>query len=217
MPVPRFFPKSIARHVLADYQLELAGIHGPAHWLRVRTNGLALARRTLGADTIVIEAFALLHDARLVDDFRDLGHGERAADFARALHQRGLLGLTDAAVDVLADACAGHENGQISDHPTIGCCWDADRLDLSRLERRPIEEYLSTRAARDARVQRAAWRQGKFWYIDARGVRAARLARVSLILIHRDALDSNREFAAASMALINSLVTIRCWVALPAS
>ena len=135
----------------------------------MRTNGLALARRTLGADTIVIEAFALLHDARLVDDFRDLGHGERAADFARALHRRGLLGLTDTAVEVLAEACAGHEHGQVTDHPTIGCCWDADRLDLSRLERRPIEEYLSTRAARDARVQWDAWRRGISWRIDARG------------------------------------------------
>ena len=166
--VTRFRPKSIARHVLADYQLELAGIHGPAHWLRVRTNGLALACRTPGADTVVIEAFALLHDARRIDDFRDLGHGERAADFARALHRRGLLGLTDAAVEVLAEACAGHEHGQVSNDPTIGCCWDADRLDLSRLERQPIEEYLSTRAARDARVQRDAWRRGMSWPIDQR-------------------------------------------------
>jgi uncharacterized protein len=168
-PVTRFRPKTIARHVLADYQLELAGIHGPAHWLRVRTNGLALARRTPGADSIVIEAFALLHDARRLDDLRDLGHGERAADFARALHRRGLLGLTDAAVEVLAEACAEHEHGQVTDHPTIGCCWDADRLDLSRLERRPIEEYLSTRAARDARVQRDAWRRGMSSRIDQRG------------------------------------------------
>lgn len=168
-PKPRFDPKFIARCVLADYQLELAGIHGPAHWLRVRTNGLALARRTPGADPVIIEAFALLHDACRVDENRDLGHGERAADFARSLHYSGHLALTDAPLDILAEACAGHEHGQVSTDPTIGCCWDADRLDLARLERPPIEKYLSTQAAREARVQRDAWRRGMAWWIDQRG------------------------------------------------
>ena len=41
-----FDPKVITRYVLAEYRLDPAGIHGPAHWLRVRQNGLALARRT---------------------------------------------------------------------------------------------------------------------------------------------------------------------------
>jgi uncharacterized protein len=162
-------PTAIARHVLAEYRLELSGIHGPAHWLRVRQNGLALARRTPAADPVVIEAFALLHDARRHDDDIDPGHGERAAAFARELADRGVLTLKDEQLAVLIDACNWHTHPMVSDHPTIGCCWDADRLDLSRLDARPKDHYLSTAAARDPRVQRDAWTRGFSWSVDVRG------------------------------------------------
>ena len=62
---------------------------------------------------------------------------------------------------MLATACAGHELGQVSDDPTIGVCWDADRLELSRLGRRPIPELLSTEAARDFALQEIAWQRGR--------------------------------------------------------
>ena len=164
-----FDPKRITRHVLAQYQLDLAGIHGPAHWLRVRLNGLALARRTPEADPVVIEAFALLHDARRHDDDIDPGHGDRAAAFAQALFDQGILTLSEERLAILLEACTGHNHPLTSAHPTIGCCWDADRLDLSRLERRPKDHYLSTAAARDARVQRDAWTRGMSWKVDGRG------------------------------------------------
>ena len=167
--------------ILKEYILEKGGIHGPAHWLRVRANGLALARLTPDADATVVEAFALLHDSRRFDDFRDLGHGERAADFARDLHARGILTLSATRLEILAEACAGHEHGEVSDHPTIGCCWDADRLDLSRLERPPIDEFLSTLAARDTVIQRNAWARGAGWHIDEEGARRWGIDPASLI------------------------------------
>jgi hypothetical protein len=37
----------------------------------------------------------------------------------------------------------------VSDDPTIGACWDADRLNLWRLGRRPDDRLLSTDTARD--------------------------------------------------------------------
>ena len=153
-------PPRLLDRVMDGYRLDLAGIHGPGHWRRVRANGLALAARTNGADPAVIELFALLHDSRRLDDDEDPGHGDRAAALVHELAAAGLLPLDTVRVTLLADACARHALGDVSDDPTIGCCWDADRLDLSRLLIRPRDRFLSTAAARDASVQHAAWTNG---------------------------------------------------------
>ena len=128
--------------------------------MRVHTNGLALAGRTPGADLTVVELFALLHDCQRVDEGTDKGHGARAASYVRRFAENGHLRLDAKRLELLAAACAGHELGQVSEDPTIGCCWDADRLDLSRLGRRPIAALLSTKAARDVVIQEAAWSRG---------------------------------------------------------
>lgn len=155
--------------VLATYALELHGLHGPGHWLRVRANGLALAAHTPDADAELVELFALLHDSRREDDGRDRYHGERAADFVRLLQAEGHLQLEADRLALLAEACAGHHHPQVSDHPTIGCCWDADRLELSRLHYEPDPTLLSTGAALDATLQRRAWQRGTGWEIDLEG------------------------------------------------
>jgi uncharacterized protein len=49
---------------------------------------------------------------------------------------------------VLCEACTYHADGQVSDDPTIGVCWDADRLDLPRVGIGIDRKYLSTAAAR---------------------------------------------------------------------
>lgn len=151
---------ALVAEVLATYRLHLGGLHGPGHWLRVLANGRALALRTAGSDLAVVELFALLHDSRRENEGRDSQHGERAAAFAIALSERGRLGLAPHQLDRLAAACARHEHGGVSPDPTIGCCWDADRLELSRLGRRPLAELLSTTAALDADLQKAAWERG---------------------------------------------------------
>ena len=40
-------------------------------------------------------------------------------------------------------------DGETTTDPTIGCCWDADRLDLGRVGIEPEAEYQSTVAARE--------------------------------------------------------------------
>jgi hypothetical protein len=45
-------------------------------------------------------------------------------------------------------ALAGHSDGLVTDDPTIGCCWDADRLDLWRVGAPPVPALLSTEAAK---------------------------------------------------------------------
>ncbi|MBL6459487.1 hypothetical protein JMJ55_29700 [Belnapia sp. T6] len=152
--------------VLCGYQLPLKGVHGPAHWLRVLANGRALAALTPDADAEVVGLFALLHDSRRVNEHTDPQHGERAADFVRQLDSQGLLPINGARIAVLAAACARHELGEVSDHPTIGCCWDADRLELSRLQRRPKVELLSTKAALDPALQGDAWARGVSQVVD---------------------------------------------------
>ncbi len=152
-------PPLLAR-VMGGYRLKLAGIHGPAHWRRVRAHGLALAARTEGADAIVVELFALLHDSRRINDDHDPQHGPRAATLARTLAAEAVLALDAARLDLLAEACARHTDGGTTSDPTIGCCWDADRLELSRLHIRPDTHFLSTRAARAPDLQHTAWTAG---------------------------------------------------------
>jgi uncharacterized protein len=123
-------------------------IHGEHHWRTVGANGLWLAGSVDGVDTQVVFLFALLHDTMRLNDARDPEHGLRAAAFAVSLQEEGLLGVTDTQVELLRFACYEHADGTVSSDPTVGACWDADRLDLPRVGIIPRPELLSTEAAR---------------------------------------------------------------------
>ena len=125
-------------------------IHGEYHWRTVGANGLWLAEPLDGADTLVIFLFALLHDSMRENDGRDPQHGPRAAVFAGELHAEGLLPVTPPQLELLQHACHEHTNGFISTDPTVGCCWDADRLDLPRVWITPDPALLSTARAHEA-------------------------------------------------------------------
>ena len=139
--------------LLADVRSRSAGIgshiHGERHWRTVGVNGLWLAEPLAGADTYVIFLFALLHDSMRESDGRDPEHGPRAAALAGALHEEGLLGTTPAQLEKLQYACFEHTNGFVSDDPTVGCCWDADRLDLARVWITPDPALFSTARAHE--------------------------------------------------------------------
>jgi len=126
----------------ARYHGSLYSIHGPAHWRRVEQNGLLLAQRT-GADITVVKLFALFHDSMRINEGTDDGHGARGALYATEL-RGNLFTLDGARFALLRDACIGHTDEHHSDHPTIGTCWDADRLDLGRVGIIPDEAYMST-------------------------------------------------------------------------
>lgn len=136
--------------IRARYPLDWEGIHGIRHWERVRDNGRRLAATT-GADLVVVEYFAALHDSRRRNDGLDPGHGARAAELVRALDP-SLLPLEPERLDTLAEACRTHTHGDHTDDITIATCWDADRLDLLRVGIRPDPEYLVTDAAKDPQV-----------------------------------------------------------------
>ena len=130
------------------FALRLDGIHGVAHWARVRANGLRLAQET-GANPEIVELFALLHDAKRLNDGHDPQHGARAAQFAASL-RGSLLALADEEFELLQFACRFHTDGLTEANITVQTCWDADRLDLGRIGIQPDPRYLCTSAAKES-------------------------------------------------------------------
>ncbi len=132
--------------IRSTFQLDWQGVHGVSHWARVRINGLLIARHNQ-ANQRVIELFAFLHDSQRQADFNDPEHGQRAAEFIKSL-PRELLLINAHEQQLLMHACADHSKGFVIAEPTIGACWDADRLDLGRGGLRPEVNKLCTAIAR---------------------------------------------------------------------
>ena len=129
-------------------------LHGEDHWRRVAAAGLALLPETPDADPAVVFLFALFHDSMRFNDGHDPQHGPRGAALARELRGEA-FDLEDAEMGLLGYACEEHTNGGVGRDPTVGVCWDADRLNLWRVGIRPDPRLLSTGAARNG--GRVAW------------------------------------------------------------
>lgn len=129
-----------------------SSIHGPSHWRAVGVVAaeLAGAYRSDGdgdgaaPDPELLLLFALLHDAMREDDGRDLDHGPRAEILLERLRADGTIVLSDPRAAVLAEALRDHTNGTLSPDPTIGICWDADRLLIGRVGIVPDARFCST-------------------------------------------------------------------------
>lgn len=127
-------------------------IHGPSHWRAVGAVAAELAGAfARGAadgdphpDPELLLLFALLHDAMREDDGRDLEHGPRAAILLERLRADGTLTLTDVRAEILTETLHDHTNGTLSADPTIGTCWDADRLLIGRVGIVPDPRFCST-------------------------------------------------------------------------
>src|SRR5512134_2068752 len=128
--------RALIARLRGDFALDWRGIHGAPHWARVRRNGLVLAEKT-GASRSVVALFAFLHDSCRLNDGRDPRHGQRAGDLALRLRGDGLFSLSDDEAELLALACRHHSDGLRDADVTVQTCWDADRLDLGRVGKRP--------------------------------------------------------------------------------
>lgn len=138
--------RAIMAEILKEYGLPRYGAHGVLHWARVMENGLRIAEIN-GADREVVELFALFHDSRRVNEYTDHGHGRRGGEFARSL-RGSLIHLDDERFELLYEACRLHTDGMTDANSTLQTCWDADRLDLGRVDIFPEKERLCTQAAR---------------------------------------------------------------------
>lgn len=140
-------PSELIELASQRFRLDIRGEHGIDHWRRVASIGAALCEQT-GANPTVVQIFAYLHDACREDEWEDPDHGYRAANWIARLPQiNQILGINDYLL--LRDAIQFHNRGRTSADPTIGTCWDADRLDLWRVGVTPAERWLSTPAGKD--------------------------------------------------------------------
>jgi uncharacterized protein len=159
VPSEIFANKELLHAVRSQFVLDWKGIHGVPHWVRVRENGLLLARRT-GARPDVVELFALFHDSRRLNDGHDPGHGERGAAFAKSM-AGSLFDLDPRGLQLLMEACRGHSDGLTEGDITVLTCWDADRLDLGRIGIQPDPARLCTEAAREPGMLERAIRRSR--------------------------------------------------------
>jgi uncharacterized protein len=128
--------------VSSQFVCDNFSIHGRTHWERVERNGIWIARRS-NADDLVVRLFAWFHDSKRINNDTDDGHGKRGAEYVLSMRGK-LFDLEDGALDLLVYACTWHTDQKRSNDPTIGTCWDADRLDLGRVGEIPNAYYMST-------------------------------------------------------------------------
>jgi uncharacterized protein len=146
VPIPD--PERLVATVLERATGRDSSLHGEGHWRRVAAAGLALLPETPAADPAVVFLFALFHDSMRFNDGHDPLHGPRGAALAGELRGEA-FDLEVAEMGLLGFACEEHTNGGVSRDPTVGACWDADRLNLWRVGIRPDPRLLSTGAARN--------------------------------------------------------------------
>lgn len=129
--------------------------HGAHHWRLVGVTGAELLATVPEADPLVVLLFALFHDSQRETDYVDPEHGPRGARLARELVPDVVPHLAPERLEVLAHACEVHTTASPTDDPTLGTCWDSDRLNLWRVGIEPSTLYLSTDEAK--RTERIMW------------------------------------------------------------
>jgi uncharacterized protein len=133
--------QDLVEEVLDKATMPTSSLHGETHWRAVISCGLRISEQTV-ANRKVVFAFGLIHDSQRLDDGYDFAHGQRAAASLGGLRTLPDL-LSAGEIDLLARACQDHENGLVSADPTIGCCWDADRINLWRVGVAPDPRFFS--------------------------------------------------------------------------
>ncbi len=128
---------AIQHSKLGDYS-----IHGISHWDRVARNADALS--TSDVDSLVVKAFAYIHDVERINESDDLQHGPRAALLVDEIRSSVLSFLNDQEIEQLKEACRLHTLRHKTEDATINACFDADRLDLGRVGITPNPDKMAT-------------------------------------------------------------------------
>ena len=135
---------AIFKSSVAQMSLEPFGIHGPVHWSSVYHNCLNLYYMEIGTEATATYDwffwnFAMLHDCCRVSDHADIEHPYKAANMI----PDGDPGTFN---DMLKIAIRDHSAGMRSEEPIIAMCWDADRLELPRVNIVPVPSLMSTKS-----------------------------------------------------------------------
>jgi uncharacterized protein len=144
---PEAWLAGIREYVMSTFKCGAHSIHGPSHWQRVDEFVLNIAASS-GADLTVVRLFALLHDSCRQDDGADLDHGPRAAEMLDRIVPT-VFAIDPGRFGLLKEAIRLHTSGLTTNEPTIGTCWDADRLDIRRVGMTPNVQYMSTEAGKN--------------------------------------------------------------------
>lgn len=141
---------------------EIKGVHGHAHWFNVARTGVSIALAE-GGDPEVALLFGFYHDCRRENDGHDPEHGHRGALLAMHHHQMGWLDITQDQLALLMFACEHHSKGSVdSEDATVSSCWDADRLELPRVDCQTDPKYLGTETAKKMATYLFNFYQGEF-------------------------------------------------------
>lgn len=101
----------------------------------------------LGEDLLPVVVGGFLHDCARTHDGGGRGHAIDSAILAAWLLGRFYPEL-DGDRRRICDAISWHADGKTTDDQLAACIWDADRLDLKRLNRIIDPRYLSTDIAK---------------------------------------------------------------------
>jgi uncharacterized protein len=140
----------VINYATSIFRCGSASIHGLSHWQRVENSARLICKDT-SADLTVVCFFAYLHDACRLNDGGDLQHGPRAADRLSQIPE-DIAVLNEPQLYLLDRAIRYHTEGNTSNDPTIGACWDADRLDLGRVGITPSSNLMSTKPGKEIAV-----------------------------------------------------------------
>lgn len=154
-------------------------LHGARHWARVERNAVFLSQQS-GISSLVPRLFAWTHDCQRRGDGPDTEHGPRAAEWLKE-NRRLLPAISDEDLESLIFACRCHTVEIHTDSIVAGICWDADRLDLHRLSRRPLPRFLNSLSA----IELAE--SGDYSELNAVGVRDTQ-QRIGILHHIRDGL-----------------------------
>lgn len=127
-----------------NLKIPIDSIHGYSHWKKVEEIGHYLADKN-GADKDIISSFAFLHDIGRTTEAEEPMHGEKSAEIIKKVFRRKELGLDSSQYEKLLEAVINHDKAEAkNDDITIQTCWDADRLDLPRVNIIPDKNLLYT-------------------------------------------------------------------------
>jgi uncharacterized protein len=144
--------QKVKEYAISRFRLDSI-LHGIEHWNRVYYFGMKLAEADSNVNKRVVALFAYLHDCERKDDFYDENHGKRSAKKLLSLSETLLKDLSDEEFKLLYKAIAHHNSGKITNNPTIGACFDSDRLDLGRCGITLDPDLMSTEKGKQMALQ----------------------------------------------------------------